>query len=585
MIDLLEIKDPSFLKGLNKEERLLLADNIRSFLISKISQTGGHLSSNLGTIELITALYYVFDPEKDQFLFDVGHQAYTAKILTGRAKDFDNLRKLDGLSGFPSYAESKYDNFESGHGSTTISAAYGLSESNKKKSLNRRIISIIGDGAIAGGVAFEGLNFLSYQENPIIIINDNGFAIDEAVGKLADFFKEESKNIKTGNDLKNYKQNNNLFTDLGYLYYGIYDGNDLELLISLLKDLKEINKPLIFHIHTKKGNGYEPALSDTTKYHGLGKFDILSGEVYDKADGKQNYSTIIAKELMNLRKNIPFSVINPAMITSSDLKCFKEKYPNDTYDFGLSEEHAVLVASMMAKENNKVIVSLYSTFAQRAYDQILNDVSRPNLNVFFLLDHSGLVSGDGGTHQGIYDLSMFRSMPNMKIMMAKNSGEAKGLLEFGLNYQDGPIVLRYEKERVSDEEKVVVNDMSWVIEQKGTKAIIISYGLLVSKLLEMDLDAYIVNARFLRPLDKKMFSQLLELNLPILIYEEVIESSSLYEAILAYLHKTNEEVPKIKALNIDNNEVIAVGTKEELLHKYHLDEEAVNKALKELTCD
>lgn len=593
MFDLYQIKDPSFVKTLKKKELEALAKDIRAFLIEKISKTGGHLASNLGVVELTIALHYVFDSPEDLILFDVGHQSYVHKILTGRAKDFDTLRQLDGLSGYINRKESIHDIWESGHSSTSISAQSGLIEALKREEKDNRVISVIGDSSISNGVAFEGLNFLGQnkENSPIVVLNDNKMGISKSVGALTKFLNKMRgtkfmrgihlvmvkitppfisnffHKIKRG--FKGFLQRDNIFEDLGFNYFGPYEGNQIRGLIKVFKKVKKIKGPVLVHLITRKGEGYEPAVKDMVSYHGIGTFNPETGEIYSSNDGKLSYSKVVANALVSLRKEYDFCLINPAMLAGSELEEFKATYPKDYYDVGIAEEHAVDMACGLALRNHKVIVSLYSTFAQRAYDELLNDAARQNLNIIITLDRAGVVGPDGATHQGIYDLAMLRSMPHMVIAMGKDASEVKGLLRFALNYNDGLIAIRFARHRTFDQDEVEIKDMSWTIVQEGKKGIIISYGDDVERIKNLNLDATIVNARFLRPLDKKMLDYISKLNKPILIYEQVIEASSLFESILAYYHKNYINV-KIKAMNFQNNQTICHGAINEVLKRYHL---------------
>jgi len=570
-MDLKSIKDPSFVKKLNIIELNELASDIRSFLVDSISKTGGHLASNLGVVELTIAMHYVFDSPKDRLLFDVGHQSYVHKILTGRAKDFINLRKLNGLNGFIDKTESAHDIWESGHSSSTLSAQAGILASLKEKNDDSHVVSVIGDASISNGVSFEALNFLGASSlKPIIILNDNKMGIDKTVGALANILNTNPKPF---------------FEQLGFKYLGPIDGSNLEEIISTLNEAKRLNDKIIVHVLTHKGAGYLPATNDTIKFHGLGKFDPVTGEIFHEYDNKRSFSEIVSDELVNLRENKKFTIINPAMLTGSELVNFKEKYPNDCYDVGISEEHALDMAAGMALNGSKVVVSLYSTFSQRAFDQMLNDISRQKLNVVLTLDRAGVVGKDGATHQGIYDLAMLRTMPYMVIAMGSDASETKGLLEYALNYNDGPIAIRFPRIRVNDSEKITINNRKWVIEQKGSKAIIITYGPDVLRIKNLGLDAYIINARFLRPLDKELLRDLAKLNLPILVYEQVTEASSLAESIVAYYHKANINNVKLKAMNFDNNITVTFGDIDEVLKKYHLADQDIIKSYEELICD
>ena len=501
MFNLLEIKDPTFIKKLNMKELEVLATEIREFIIENVRVTGGHLASNLGVVEITIAMHYVFDSPNDMFLFDVGHQSYVHKILTGRAKDFVNLRKLNGISGYISKDESIHDIWESGHSSTSISAQAGLMEALEHHQTSGRVISLIGDSSIANGVAFEGLNFLGqYQDkNPIIILNDNKMGINKSVGAMNLFLNRlrgskgwrkvngASQKIfpnwfmsflhKTKRAFKAFVQQDNIFEDLGFDYYGPYEGNKIAGLIKVLQCAKQNHSPCIIHLITRKGQGYKPAEEDMTLYHGI---DGMNNNNLDNI----SYTEIVANKLLELKGEMDFKLISPAMISSSKLTKFKETYPTDCIDVGIAEEHAAVMAAGMALGNLKAVLMMYSTFAQRSFDYLLNDISRQNLDVFLLLDRAGVVGKDGPTHQGIYDIAMLSLMPNIKIMMGRNAGEVKGLITYGMK-QKGPIALRYPKLSTIDQEEVLILDEKWEVIKEGSKGYIISYGPDLDRILNI----------------------------------------------------------------------------------------------------
>lgn len=598
MFDVREIKDPTFIKKLNIKELNLLANSIRAFLITQLSSTGGHLASNLGVVELTIAMHYVFDSPQDKLLFDVGHQAYVHKILTGRAKDFVDLRKLDGLSGYICREESVHDVWESGHSSTTLSAQAGFIEAKHQE----RVIALIGDSAIANGVAFEGLNYLgNHPENaPIIILNDNKMGINKSVGALAhqlnslrgskskrDFKLKLIKKMpkcfnRLGHKLYKKFRKQNLFDNLGFDYYGPYEGTDIAGLIKVLKEIKDLKRPAVIHVITRKGQGYLPAERHMTDYHGIDGFNPSTGEI-KRNDKMVSFSKIVADSLYEYRQKTDFTIINPAMIAGSALKEFKEKYPEACIDVGIAEEHAVCMAAGMALNGKKVVVSLYSTFAQRAFDQILNDVARTNIPVKFLFDRAGVVGPDGPTHQGIYDLAMLDMMPNMTICMPKDAQEAKGLIEFVLNF-NGPIVMRYPKLSVLDGMKKAVLDLKWEVSQKGRKGIIITYGPDVDRIIKLNLDCYVINARFIRPIDKDLLEELVRLNLPILVYEQVVNSGSLGMKICDFLVGKQFNMQKFSKMSFSEDTIVTHGQIDAVLARYNLGDNDIIKEFQRL-CD
>ncbi len=610
MFNLLEIKDPKFLKDLSIKELRILCDEIREFILKYVSKNGGHLSSNLGDVELVVGMLYVFNDEADKFIFDVGHQAYTYKILTGRAKDFVNLRKKDGLSGFINYDESKYDVWESGHSSTSISAMAGfLIAKNSGENINN-VVTLIGDASISNGEAFEGLNFISTlkENHPIIILNDNGMSISKLVGGTSKTFEALRRSkfyhgIKTGlnfifpkcittkfhkvkRGLKAFFQADNYFEDLNLDYFGPYNGNDIRYVIKSLERVKSTKGPVIVHFTTKKGKGYEKAENDEVgSYHGISSFNLETGEknkVWKKDE--HSYSDAVASKIIDLNIDKNIVCVTPAMIVGSRLKKLKEKYPNSIYDVGIAEEHAASMCASLALNNQKPILFMYSTFAQRAYDQILNDISRRKLDVLICIDRAGFVPEDGSTHQGIYDVAMFNSMPNMIISEGKNLEETRALLEYlaSINF---PAVLRFpKKSEILTDTNLVIEDFSWEVLKKG-KNVVISYSYDVLNILsivnEHDLDIEVVNARFINPID---YNYLITLeNKNVLVYEEVVENNSLYSLINNFFRDKNMNV-NLRHMSIPQNAYVDLGTIDELKKEFYLDNESILEELIKL-CD
>ena len=610
MFNLLEIKDPKFLKDLSKKELKILCNEIREFIIENVSKTGGHLASNLGDVELVVGLLYVFNDEADKFIFDVGHQAYTYKILTGRAKDFKNLRKKDGLSGFINYDESKYDVWESGHSSTSISAMSGfLIAKNNGENINN-VISIIGDASISNGEAFEGLNFISTfkDSHPIIILNDNGMAISKMVGGTSKTFEalrrskfyHGFKNVlnflfpkfitrqfhKFKRGLKAFFQQDNYFEDLNLDYFGPYNGNKISHVIKSLERIKDTKGPVIVHFTTKKGLGYKYAEEDEEgKYHGVSSFDIRTGKPNKEwVKGEHSYSDTISHFIEELDTNKKIVCVTPAMIVGSRLKKLQEKYPKSVYDVGIAEEHAASMCAALALNNQKPILFMYSTFAQRAYDQILNDISRRKLDVLICIDRAGLVAGDGSTHQGIYDVAMFNSMPNMIISQGKNLEESQALLKYlaNINY---PCVLRFpKKNEIFINSNLIIDNMSWEILKSG-KNVVISYGPDVLNILNIvnqnNLDIEVVNARFIRPLDYTYLTSIS--NKKVLVYETVVENGGLFSLINDFSQIHNLDLD-MRQMAISQNAYIDCGNEEELKREFNLDNESIIEELKKL-CD
>ena len=610
MIDLLNIKDPSFIKDLSIKEIKELASDIRKFLIDNISKTGGHLSSNLGVVEITLAMYYVFDPEKDKFLFDVGHQSYVHKILTGRAKEFVNLRQYNGLSGYISRNESKYDIWESGHSSTTISAMAGMLIADDNK--ENKIVSLIGDSSIVNGVALEGLNFLGSQKDlaPIIILNDNKMGISKSVGALSSAlsnfrgtkvwlgFKRFLNFIfpnfinrflhKVKRSIKAFVQQDNIFEDMGFDYHGPIKGNDVRACIKALKRIKNNNEPVILHILTEKGKGYKFSENDVYgNFHGVPPFDIETGKPIEiKPINSHSYSEIVSEYLIKKREKQQFFVVTPAMKSGAKLDKFAENYKKDFYDVGIAEEHAAVMSAGMALSNKKVVLLYYSTFAQRAYDQILNDIARQNLGVIIGIDRAGVVGEDGETHQGIYDISMFTAMPNVVVTMPKDSKELVGVFNYAFDLNK-PIIIRYpKKEEIVDLNSLDFDykvDKSWEVINDGGNTCIISYGpdlLRYEKLIkDNNLNIGLINARFIKPIDEKLLKDISSKYNKLIVIEQVVNNGSLYSLILDYLNKIESKIT-IKSMNFNVDTIIPHGKTDVILDNFGLSDEDIISMIK-----
>lgn len=613
-INLEEIKDPGFLQDLSKKELKVLCDDIRAFILKNVSETGGHLSSNLGVVELEVALHYVFSSPNDKLVFDVGHQTYTHKILTGRAKDFKNLRKFGGLSGYPDYKESSYDAWESGHSSTSISALEGFLRA--KDMGNDSIgdcVAVIGDSAIASGVAFEALNNLSSKNGkakPIIVLNDNKMGISKTVGSfhrsldklrsnafirgLKRFVKKVTivpvRNFfhKLNNGFKSFFQSDNIFSALGYDYFGPYDGNNLFELIRDFKRAKKMKRPLVIHIITEKGKGYLPAYNDNSgKYHNVAPFDIKTGLPKKVLlEGEYTYTDIVLKTLFMLRENMPFTIIDPAMILGDSIKEYNRTYPDFILDVGISEEHGAVLASALSRAGEKAVVLYYSTFLQRAYDFVLNDIARQNANVVIGIDRCGVIGPDGSTHQGIYDIAMLSSMPNIEILMPSNGRETREMLKYAMNH-NGPIAVRYTKKSDICRLDSKIDDIKqcWTKVLDGNVGICITYGPDVTRIkniiIENNLSIELINARFIRPMDFDMLNILFDSKKPILVYEQVIKSGSLYEKIVDFKNKFSK-ISKVSAINISEDTIIRFGEVDKVLDNYGLGDKDILEGLKKL---
>ena len=545
-----KIKSTHDLKKLSLEDLDVLAGEIRTFLIEKVSKTGGHLASNLGAVELTIALLRVFDAEYDRIVWDVGHQSYTYKILTGRKDMFDNLRQKDGLSGFPKTTESCADAFNTGHSSTSISLALGFAAANKIKGENKRSIAVIGDGALTGGLAFEAINNTAETKLPLIIIlNDNGMAISENTGGLSKYlkkFRNDTWYFKTKSYLKGRLENSTsfgkglvrglrqiknfikkltldkeLFETLGLKYYGPIDGHDIRSLIGAFEYVKKSEKPLLVHVKTVKGKGYSPAEKSPGRFHGIGKFDPETGEA---VSFNQNdvFSDLFGKEILKLAdENEKVLCITAAMPESTGLLDFATKYPDRFFDCGIAEEHAVTFSAAAAQAGLTPVFAVYSTFLQRAYDQILHDAALTNQHVVFAIDRAGAVGQDGETHQGIYDFSYLSHIPNMVIMAPSGKTTFKQMLSMAVNELDSPVAVRYPRGEAFDCD-IPIQELEFgkascltFGDSEKTDAIIVSIGTVLKEALDAaqilkikGISSTVIDARFLKPFDETTVREL-----------------------------------------------------------------------------
>ena len=544
-----KINFPKDLKKLSLQDLKTFNDELRTFTIETVSKTGGHLGASLGVVELTTALHYVFDTPKDKIIWDVGHQTYPHKIITGRKKNIHTLRKKNGLSGFTKRSESIYDPFGAAHSSTSISANLGITVARDIQKKSFDVISIIGDGAISAGMAFEGLNNIGHlNKNSLIILNDNEMSIAKPVGAMSkylvnllssktyenirDIVKNFTKKLpheigsfakKTEGYLKGYLTGNTLFEELGMNYIGPIDGHNLDLLIQLFQKYKEkeLHGPLFLHIITEKGKGYAPAENSNDKFHGVSSFDIETG-VQNKSKDK-TYTRVVSDTLNKLaQKDKKITAITAAMPSGTGLDKFQEKFPDRFFDVGIAEQHAVTFAGGMATEGLKPYVAIYSTFLQRAYDQVVHDIAIQSLPVRFLIDRSGFVGADGATHAGSFDLTYLCCLPNFIVMAPSSGEELKNMLNFSLSINNKPCAIRYPRDTVGayDENKPFekINLGKGKIVQKGKKVAFLNLGTKIhqvketSKLLNKknNLQSTIVDMRFAKPIDKQLLKSLLK---------------------------------------------------------------------------
>lgn len=575
-MNLEDIQHPHFLKSYETEQLNKLAGDIRSFLIEKLSVRGGHLGPNLGVVELTLAMHKVFDSPKDKFIWDVGHQAYVHKILTGRASQFDTLRQYKGLCGFPKRIESEHDVWETGHSSTSLSAAMGMAIARDLKKTDDKVIAVIGDGALTGGMALEALNHIGHEKKDLIVIlNDNEMSIAPNVGALHNVLgrmrtarkynkaKDELEALirkipafggklaataeRVKDSLKYLLVSGMFFEELGYTYLGPVDGHDLDDLIENLSYAKKTKGPVIIHVLTKKGKGYEPAESDKKdSWHGVGPYKIESGEQIKPQQSGPSYSGVVSKTLETLsHKDERIAVITPAMTIGSKLVDYGKSFPDRLFDVGIAEQHATTMAAGLATQNMKPVLSIYSTFLQRGYDQVVHDVARQNLNVLFTIDRSGLVGADGETHQGVFDIAFLRHIPNMVLMMGKDENELQHMVYSALKYEDGPIAIRFPRGNGTgvqmDDEFENIPIGSWEVLKEGDDVAILTFGTTIPMALEAweilaksGVSARVINARFIKPLDFKMLNELYAQNMPILTLEEAILQGGFGSAVLEH---------------------------------------------------
>lgn len=604
-MEIKKIENPRFLKQLNIDELNQLSQDIRDFLIENISKTGGHFSSNLGIVELTVALHYVFDSPKDKFLFDVGHQAYVHKILTGRAPMFNKLKKYGGMCGFQNRHESIHDPWEAGHSSTTISGATGLAIARDLKKENFEVISIIGDAALMSGESLEALNFLGGIDTKVIVIlNDNNMSISRNVGGLSNFLSDVRMSYKYNQAKSNYTEilsqsafgqkifdvtkrvkdkvkrkilQDTPFSQFDLDYIGPVDGHNIEELIRALETVKNLDHSVVLHVLTKKGKGYEPAEKDRSGiYHSVGAFDIVKGihPVLDQE--KHSWSQSVSDHLEYLmNKHDDICVITPAMITGSCLQRIFKNYPDRSFDVGIAEEHAMTLAAGLSQGKEFPFLSVYSSFFQRAYDQLNHDIARMNLPCLIGIDRAGLVGGDGATHHGVFDIGLIAPIPGVIIMAPKDEEEAQKMINTAYQNKDHPYVMRYSKNKVIDthqhtDETIKVGQWELIKEMEDAAINVVTYGdnvLAVLKMAETDhLPINIINARFIKPIDKDMLERMSDK--PIIVYETDLMNGSLGSIMSLYYEKNHINVD-MSFIGIDDH-YVTFGDNESLYKKEHI---------------
>jgi 1-deoxy-D-xylulose-5-phosphate synthase len=610
------IKGPSDLKSLSITELKKLAGELRETIVKKVSVNGGHLASNLGVIELTIALHYVFNSPVDKIIWDVGHQCYSHKLLTGRYERFSTLRQYGGISGFPKREESEHDAFGTGHSSTSISAALGIIEGRDKNKENFKVIAVIGDGAMSAGLAFEGLNNAGHlKKDLIVILNDNEMSISQNVGALSAYlnriltgefyqkFKKETKSFlegipklgkraariaqRTEEMLKGLLLPGIIFEELGFNYVGPIDGHNIELLIETCKRIKAVSTPTLIHIVTKKGRGYEFSEKSPSFFHGVGPFKVETGSLI--TGGGATYSEIFGDILTDLAaKDKRIIAISAAMKEGTGLEHFAERYPDRFYDVGIAEPHAVTFAAGLATQGLKPVVAIYSTFLQRAYDEIVHDVCLQNLPVVFAIDRAGIVGEDGPTHNGLLDLSYLRHIPNIVVMAPKDAYELRAMLELALKH-DGPSAIRYPRKKIQSSVTVHQSPVTFDIGEgeilkAGDDIAFIAIGnclhsaLSAAERLEREgISVMLINARFIKPLDQNLLISIASRIKRIITIEENTLAGGFGSAVLEFLN--DMEIPNIKVRRLGlPDEFIAQGQQDELRKKYGLDVEGIYQA-------
>ncbi len=622
-MDLTKISSPSFLKDLNKKQLEALAGEIRAFLIEKCSITGGHIGPNLGVVELTIALHKAFNSPKDKFLWDVGHQAYVHKILTGRASQFDTLRQYKGLCGFPKLVESEHDMWETGHSSTSLSAAMGMAAARDIKGDKNFVVPIIGDGALTGGMALEALNHIGHEKkNMIVILNDNEMSIAPNVGALHDVLgrlrtakeysraKEDLESLihkipmvgdklaataeRVKDSLKYLVVSGVFFEELGFKYLGPIDGHDFEALEKTLEYAKKVQGPVLVHVLTKKGKGYKPAEDDTIgTWHGTGPYKMETGAFVKSSTKGPAWSSLVAESVRKcMKEDNRIVTITPAMPVGSKLEGIQKDFPNRFFDVGIAEQHATTMAAGLATQHMKPFLSIYSTFLQRAYDQVLHDIARPNLNVFIGIDRAGLVGADGETHQGVFDISFLRHIPNIVLMMPKDENEGQHMVKTAIEYNDGPIALRYPRGNglgvEMDAEMKALPIGSWEVLREGSDAVILTFGTTIPMALKaaellayQGIDVRVVNARFIKPMDEAMLHEIMQENLPILTIEESLLQGGFGSAVLEFAFDKKYRNVQIERIGIPD-EFIEHGEVDLLLEEINVTAEEAVKRITQL---
>jgi 1-deoxy-D-xylulose-5-phosphate synthase len=625
MRNLLEqINSPQDLKRLSREELPRLAEEIREKIINTVSRTGGHLAASLGVVELTIALHYIFNTPEDKLIWDVGHQSYAHKLLTGRKKEFERLRQFGGISGFPKREESPYDTYGGGHSSTSISSSLGIAEALRFKGKNNKVIAVIGDGSLTAGISFEGLNHVGDRKRDLIVVlNDNTMSISPSVGALSSFLsrkltgrfitglRRELKSFLTsipsiGEDVyrvlmraedsfKSFITPGILFEGLGFYYVGPIQGHRIDVLLEAFENVKKWERPILLHVLTTKGKGYLPAEKNPATFHGVGPFNIATGEPISKEGQPPSYTEVFGRTMVSLaRKDKRIVGITAAMPEGTGLDRFGKEFPDRFYDVGIAEQHGVTFAAGMAAEGLRPVSAIYSTFLQRAYDQILHDVCLQKLPVVFALDRGGIVGEDGPTHHGLFDLSYLRHIPNMIVMAPMDENELQHMLKTALDC-GLPASLRYPRGKgygvsLDTEIKSLPLGKAEVLQEEG-ELVILGIGSTVypaweaaKRLKESGIGVTVVNSRFVKPLDKELLCSLAKKIKNIITVEENVLQGGFGSAVLELLAEENISGVRVKRLGIDDR-FVEHGSVERLRKDCGIDAEGIERAAREMLGD
>jgi 1-deoxy-D-xylulose-5-phosphate synthase len=615
------IRSPADLKALKKEQLPLLAAEIREEIVRTVSRTGGHLASNLGVVELTIALHYVFNSPNDRLMWDVGHQTYAHKLLTGRRPRFKTLRQFGGLSGFPKREESPHDCFDAGHSSTSISSALGMAVARSLKGEKQRVIAIIGDGSMTGGLAFEGLNQAGHLgKDLIVVLNDNEMSISSNVGALASYlsrvmtgrfvnrFRGELKAFlqtlpgigesmykiakQAEESFKGFLTPGLLFEELGFRYIGPIEGHRLDHLLETFSNVGKMDGPILVHVLTNKGKGYSPAESDPARFHGVGSFHIETGRPHEKGDGPPTYSEVFGRTLVRLaERDEKIIAITAAMEDGTGLRGYATRFPERFFDIGIAEQHAVTFAAGLALEGFKPVVAIYSTFLQRAYDQVQQDVCLQNLPVIFALDRGGIVGSDGPTHHGLFDFSYLRQLPNMVVMAPKDENELQHMIKTAVGWRT-PIAFRYPRGAGygvrMDRELRTLEVGKGEILLEGDDVLILAIGSTVYPsveaaqwLLKGGIGASVINCRFLKPLDGELICTMAEKVGKVLTVEENVLDGGFGSAVLEIFQENGLSWVNVKRMGIPDR-FVEHGSQEALRGMYGIDTEGIAKGAREL---